>query len=433
MFGHSGLSLVVDCLLPPEGGGTKEDAMQQTIEPNSPEAAIVDAVERAGDENAFWNFTAEFADTVGFNMDGEDRAAVARLVAQCADQFVYIRENHPDHYRKLCAPAAERPSIVARVAAIVVASETRPRHFAGRAPGFFAEACAETVAANRAAIAEPNETDYDAEAPAAVREEIASSLCDQAEQAYQSAVGRIVKVSEFQATDGTYHQGTRSNGATAECYELVLVDETDDAEIGIVANDDGEGFMIVRSNWMAVVMSGRLRGERVSLTGPCFYEAGPPDGCDVLGVGTRAGFVPESLEPEDIRELALLDALDLAGTEVEVSEAVAYVGDTDDQENLSFDPPLRAVVEPSGGDFDSRIAWDHNGGVDIVEAYVDLSSEDDRLSGYRSAWCYGAAYDTTGRVQKGGTSLSRVFEASRIYRMETAVEPSDGSAPARAP
>lgn len=404
--------------------------MQQTIEPNSPEAAIVDAVERAGDEAAFWNFTAEFADTVGFSMEAEDRAATARLIAQCADQFVYIRDNHPEHYRKLCAPAVERPSIVARVAAIVVADNTKPRHFAGGTSGYFAEACAETVAANQAAIAEPDETDYAAEASAAAREEIAATLSDQAEQAYRSVVGRIVKASEFQTMDGTYHQGTRSSDATAELYELVLVDETEDAEIGIVANDDGDGFMIARSHWTAVVMSGPLRGERVFLTGPCFYEAGPPDGCDVLGVGTQGSFVPERLEREDVRELALLDTLELAGTEVEVSEAVVYVGDTDDQDNLSFDPPLRAVVDPAGEDFDSRLTWDHDGGVDIAEAYLDLTSDDDRLTGYRSPWCYGAAYDTTGRIQRGGASLPRAFEASRVWRSETAPDQPDGPTPA---
>lgn len=401
--------------------------MEPSFTSGTPEADIAEALEQHGSDRAFWQFVEDFAATVDFDVSTSHTARSARLVTECARQYAYLRNEHPEYFKRLSAGTGEKLSVLLHVADIAVASGMPVHHFA-RSNIFvaafeerqehharMAEEELQALEAAEAARREDEERAADARKDlnirvpvdgftVPVRELTTSELEKLAQDFYAQSKGRLVKVYRH-IPDGGDDLGYTRTSTVFRNYDVALVDDGGEEYIGVTAPQG----RVAESTWPVVMMTGSNRGSRASIAAPDFNADGSITEND-LAVVTLPGFIlPERLQDSELVELVRLDMQDYSERPIDVTAASVYFAGTDDQDYISFDPPLPSVVDPFDGelrDFTSMYRiddWSQSEGISVIDVYLDFESTDERADQYRSMWTHGVSYTSHGIVEVGET------------------------------
>lgn len=401
--------------------------MEPSFTSGTPEADIAEALEQHGADRAFWQFVEDFAATVGFDMSASHTARTARLVSECARQYAYLRNEHPEYFKRLSAGTGENLAVLLHVADIAVVSGMPVHHFAGsnifvaafeERREYHARMAEEELQAREAAeAARLADEERAAEArkelkikvpvdgfTVPVRELATSELEKLAQDFYAQSKGRLVKVYRHIPAGGDNLGYTRTSKVFRN-YDVALVDGGGEEYVGVTAPQG----RVAESSWPVVMMTGPNRGSKASIAAPDFNADGSITEND-LALVTMPGFIlPERLQDAELIELVRLDMIDYAERAIDVTAASVYFAGTDDQDYVSFDPPLPAVVDP----FDDELSnftsmyriddWSQSEGISVIDVYLDFESTDERADQYRSMWTHGVSYTSHGIVELGET------------------------------
>lgn len=216
---------------------------------------------------------------------------------------------------------------------------------------------------------------------------------------FQSKCGRVIRVSEYGDPSG-YYGGLRLSSTAFVAYELALVLPTD--EIDLAVDDfDADGHPTIRGTWSIEMLTGPLKGAQCFAHGPVFHADGSVTSDNLmLPVGAQVGEIRHPLlTHEDLADLAWEDAKRLSESEVYVGACMGYVGDTNDQEHITLDPPALVVMHPyTRSTFSKEIQIrDYEPGNDVLDWDIDFVSDDPRLAGYRTTYCGAPSYYQDGR------------------------------------
>lgn len=401
--------------------------MEPSFTSGTPEADIAEAIEQHGSDRAFWQFVEDFAQTVGFDMASTYAAKTARLISECARQYAYLRNEHPDYFKRLSAGTGENLAVLLHVADIAVVSGMPVHHFAGsnifvaafdERSEHHARVAEEELQAQQSAEAARQ---ADVESAAAARKELnirvpidgfalpVRELTTQeieklAKDFYAQSKGRLVKVYDH-IPDGGDNFGYKRTSKVFSRYDVALVDEGGEEYVGLTAPQG----RVAESTWPVVMMTGPNRGMKASIAALDFNADGSVEAHD-LALVTLPGFIlPERLQDSELVELVRLDMIDYAERPIDVTAASVYFAGTDGQDFIRFDPPLPAVADPFDDelrDFSSMYRiddWSQRDGISVIDVYLDFDSTDERAEQYRSMWTHGVSYTSHGLVEVGET------------------------------
>jgi hypothetical protein len=401
--------------------------MEPDMTIGSPEDDIARTLGQHGSDRAFWQFAEDFALTVGFDLENSDAAKAAKLLSECGRQFAYLREEHPDYFRRLSAGTGENLAVLLHVADIAVVAGIPVHHFAGsnifvaafdvRAE-HHAKLAEEELKAREAADAARR---ADQERAAAARKELnikvpvdgfavplrelsTDELERLAHDFYDRCKGRLVKVYTH-VLEGNDGPSAVRTSKIFRNYDVAIVDSGGEDEVGVTAPLG----KVAESTWPLVMMTGPDRGKRAFIAAADFHADGTVEGNN-LALVTLPGFIlPERLADDELVELVRLDMHDYAERAIDVSAASVYFAGTDNQDFVSFDPPLPAVVDPFDdelSDFGSKYRiddWSRRDNISVIDVYLDFESTDERADQYRSMWTHGVSYTSHGLVGIGET------------------------------
>ncbi len=180
-----------------------------------------------------------------------------------------------------------------------------------------------------------------------------------AHQHFSSKRDQVIKV-------WRYHNDEEVFGST-DTYELALVQPT--AKHRVVGPFQGQdGHIAIASTWAIKMLTGENRGSSFFVDGPEFFHNGrvAQRNTPLIGEIFNTCF-HEELSDLDLMDLAIADAADMSGQEIEVRLLVAE--DKAGSENeIHFSPPLQVFVEP----------------VDLAQLRKNLVVEADRDGQHRS-------------------------------------------------
>jgi hypothetical protein len=407
--------------------------MGMRFETGTPEADIAEAVEQYADDRAFWRFVTTFAETVGYDfvVHGEPRRT-ARLVAECARHYAYLRNEHPGYFAKLSMDNGDAAKAIVHVADVAVLSGLPPRHFAGDTLfGTVYQLQSERAEALRKseaeAEAEARKQDQMSRFQAAAAEigknppEVAmpqdgfaipkgplstEDLEELAAGFYEASKGRLIKVRSHVPAGGDNFGYERSSKVFRN-YDIAIVDEGGEDAVGLTAQQG----KVAESAWPVVMLTGPDRGKKASVAAPDFHEDGSITENDVVVLSLPGFILRERLSDDELVELVRLDMVDYAERAIDVTAATAYLAGTDDQTEVFFDPPLEAVVHPFDDEMRSfssmyRIDdWNQREGINVIDVYIDFESTEERADAYRSMWTHGVSYTSHGIMEVGETPL----------------------------
>jgi hypothetical protein len=406
----------------------EEHYMEPSITSATPEDVIAEALGQHGSDRAFWQFAEDFARTVGYDLANTNTAKTARLVSECARQFGYLRNEHPDYFKRLSAGTGENLAVLLHVAEIAVVSDIPVHHFAGsnifvaafeERREHHARMAEEELKAQEAAEAARR---ADEERAAAARKELniaaipvdgfavpvrelsTQELEKLAQDFYAQSKGRLVKVYDH-IPDGGDNFGYKRTSKVFARYDVALVDEGGEEYVGLTAPQG----RVAESTWPVVMMTGPNRGMKASIAALDFNADGSVTGNDLALVSLPGFVLPERLQDSELIELVRLDMHDYAERPIDVTAASVYFAGTDDQDYISFDPPLPSVVDPFDDelrDFTSMYRiddWSQRDGISVIDVYLDFESTDERADKYRSMWTHGVSYTSHGLVEVGET------------------------------
>jgi hypothetical protein len=345
----------------------------------------------------FWRFVDDFAATVRFSTRSADPDAIVPLLTECDRQFDYLQEHHPDYFAELVAGDKKTVGVLGVIGALYHAGAFPAHHFAGVDTGVGSLI---GLSIHVAAQKEASETQAAgiASQPHPAVELGMEGMIARAREHYASMLGRVIKVWTYFIDGDDYHSGSISRDVepgvpTPDPYELVRIVETNSEDIGMDETD------VAASSWLVRVMSGPHRGMLGSIMAPNIMPDGRLSGGWACLVEEDGKQVHEPLFDHDLEYLADRDLDEVEGHQIAISHAAAFVGDTDKQVQLDFDPPLVGTVEPAL-DRAANIRLDTFGRERAVDVYWDFTSDDPRLDGYRAPYTHGTAYLSSGKVEE---------------------------------
>ena len=152
------------------------------------------------------------------------------------------------------------------------------------------------------------------------------------------------------------------------------------------------------------VLTGEHRGTMVVIETPIFYPDGTYNAQGWIQVEENEGTKiprPRHLSDDELIKLATADLLELSGREITLLEVSAYIGDTSDQEIFAFEDGIPAVVdELSEAHIASCYRIDNgNNGGNVIDVFVDISSNHPEAQQLRSLWSHGTSYHSDGTVE----------------------------------
>lgn len=391
---------------------------------------FVEVIEGHGADQRFWSFVASFAATIRFDMEASDAARTARLVVECARQYAYLREEHPDHFKRLAADRNAIGKVWASVAVVAVAADIPEQHFAAAGDLKTVYEVARASHAEREA-AEKRKADQIARFQTAVvemeknppvitkpvdgfmigrKDFTTDEIIGLAKDFYAQSKGRLIKVRDHVLIGGD-NFGYQRTSEVFRNYDIAIVDETfyggDEEHIGLTAPRG----KVAESTWPVVMLTGPNRGLKASIAAPDFHADGSVTENDMVLVTLPSFIVPERMSDQELVELVRLDMEDYAERPINVTAATAYLAGTDDQTEAFFDPPLPAVVDPFDPelcDFSSKYRiddWHRQQGISVIDVFLDIDSTDERTDAYRSMWTHGVSYTSHGLMEVGETTL----------------------------
>lgn len=398
--------------------------MDETIVTGTAATEFEEAIDLHGSDRRFWNFVAAFAATVRHDITSADGAKTVRLITECARQYAYLREEHPEHFERLRSEPGDVMKLMVAVADVAIVTGLPERHFAGSGlleiafkgrKEFHEQQAAEErrkreqIARFEAETAELERNPPQVSVPfdgfaVESRHHTTEELADLAHGFYAQSKGRLVKVYRH-IPDGGDDLGYTRTSKVFRNYDIALVDEGGEDFVGVTAPQG----KVAESSWPVVMMTGANRGKKASIAALDFNADGSVLANDLVLV-TLPGFIlRERLQDSELVELVRLDMHDYAERPIDVTAASVYFAGTDDQDFISFDPPLPGVVDPFDDelrDFKSMYRiddWSQRDGISVIDVYLDFESTDERADKYRSMWTHGVSYTSHGVVEVGET------------------------------
>ena len=390
-------------------------AMQSKIDADTA-ADFAKVIDQYSEDNTFWSFVGSFAATVGYDLASGDAERAARLVAECARQYAYLRDEHRAYFKRLCSQTDLTNRVYEMVASVAIRADLPAQHFANN--GFlgyvFRTAKAEHIAteAREAAMARRPTATTERPAPSALAPTDAFQVptgglsCDDlaalARDFYAQSKGRLIKVYDYSLEGGGAGTPERTSSIFRD-YDIAIIEDGGEDNVGA----EFENGKAVESIWPVVMLTGPNRGLRAEVVAPEFWYDG-----SVLENEVCLDFLPgyivrERLTDEEMIELVRLDMADYSEMSVGIIEATAYIGNTDRQEECFFDPPLPSVIEafdPSLRNFSAMYrldGWSSADRIKVIDVFVDFDSPDERAEGYRSMWTHGISYTSHGVIDPG--------------------------------
>lgn len=388
-------------------------------------------IEQYSQDNVFWTFAASFAATIGYDLESGDPERTARLFAECERQYSYLRGEHYEYFKKLHAQVEPTNRVYAVVAAVAIAANLPALHFAkdGFLGSTFRTAKAEHIAAHAKAGAlskRPNtpedRREWSALAPTDAFAVPTGGLSTDelvalAQEFYAQSKGRLIKVYDY-VLEGSGVPAPQRTCKVFRDYDIAVVAGDGEENVGA----EFEGGKAVESFWPVVMLTGPNRGLRAEVVSPEFWYDG-----SVLENEVCLDFIPgyiirDRISDPELVELVRLDMIDYSGMTVGVTEADAYIGETDRQETLHFDPPLPAVIEEFDGSSDRLSSkyrlddWSQVDRVTVIDTWMDFETTDERAEGYRSFWAHGVSYTSAGEIPPGRFPLLPFIPDSVVGR-----------------
>jgi hypothetical protein len=389
-------------------------------------------IEQYSGDDTFWRFVDDFAATVELDLKSGHFERIANLLGEGARRYEWLREFEPNHFARLKETDPEKLKMLVAVVDWAIIENLPVSHYSrsgNREPSMFAAFVASRLAADNKAklieFSDPINFVYDhipmptstiwqtaatsvpsvlAEASPVTPTPISDDDLKAASvKAYEDALGKVIKVKHYAVPTGENYY------PAIDTTVLAVVVETSPSEIGI--REDYEGNEIsMRSTWSVRLMTGEHRGETGFVHSPTFHSDShfDPQWVETTG-STIADYARAWLSEADLVLLLRLDCEELQGKTVSANWVQAYIGDTNQMGEFSFDPPFEATVDAFNFErFHDQYRIDNgddNGDL-VIDMYIDLSTADERLSNLRGSWCDAAAYHTNGRIEPNNGIVS---------------------------
>ncbi len=378
---------------------------------------ITAIIEKYAGDNTFWRFIDDFAATVGLDLRNGKIERIANLLGEGARRYEWLREFEPNHFARLTESNPENLKALVAIVDWAIVENLPVSHYSrvgtavkGEEMSVFASVVAARtpVAVSQSAVASREDVeialqlagiDPDAVLSHQPKTANADELKALAVAAYENALGKVIKVSQYAIHDWITPSGD---------YALAVVRETGATEIGILENHE-DGEISMRSTWSVEMLTGDHRGKSGFVHAPAFHSDGyfDPQWVRTTNHALNDDYRLAWLSEGDLIELVRLDCQDLEGKSVLVPSFSAFIGESNEQDTFAFDPPVKATVDPFNfNDFKSEYRLENEGPDNLViDVYVDLTSDDERAANLRTLWTHGTSYYQDGRIEATGLTV----------------------------
>lgn len=344
-------------------------------------------------DDIFWHFADELMEKVGFSLSNFEPEAFDKLLSECDRQYSYIKENHPVHYQAMCDRLTGKYMSLLRTTAFLTelanSKEISFDPLGTKAKNAEMIGMAETLSANLSLI---NPVSEGSPMPAVLSSDDVSNKVME----FEAKVGnRIVATHQIMTMEGSIYMSdeailvhVQGIHGTESCTQTDPLAEKE----GLLSIMEGK------------VLTGEHRGTMVVIETPIFYPDGTYHAQGWVQVEEEHGATtprPRHLSDDELIKLATADLLELSGREITLFEVSAYIGDTSDQEIFAFEDGIPAVVdELSEANIASCYRIDNgNNGGNVIDVFVDISSDHPEAQHLRSLWSHGTSYYSDGTVE----------------------------------
>lgn len=344
-------------------------------------------------DDIFWHFADELMEKIGFSLSNFEPEALDKLLSECDRQYSYIKENHPAHYQAVCDRFTGKYISLLRTTAFLTelanSTEISFDPLGIKAKSAEMIGMAETISANMNLIIPVNENSY---VPSVLSSDETSNKVMEFESKVEN---RVVATHQIMTMDGSIYMSDEPI--------LVHVKGIHGAESCTQTDPlaEKEGLLSIMEG---KVLTGEHRGTMVVIETPIFYPDGTYHAQGWIQVEEELGATiprPRYLSDDELIKLATADLLELSGREITLLQVSAYIGDTSNQEVFAFENGIPAVVdELTEAHIAScyRIDSGNNGG-NVIDVFVDISSDHPEAKQLRSLWSHGTSYHSDGTVE----------------------------------
>ena len=358
------------------------------------------------DDDNFWYFSDDFQEKISFKLTPFDEDAFSEMLLECSRQYEYLRNYHP-YFDTLCNSYGGRHMSITRTTAFFTelanSSDISFDPTGSKAKATEMEDIANKISAHLAALGQP---------------EIAVAMPPQALTSDQVSIrvqefenkseGRIVAAKFVVTPAGSIF--------LSDIPILVHIKGLYGTEscVQTSAEADKQGLLSVMEG---TVLTGEHRGQTMLVETPIFYPDGSYE-ANQMEVDDQATPSPRLLSDEELVNLVKEDLQELSGQSINLLNATAYAGETDDQNFYMFGDGIPATVDEIDlKHLENYYRLDNGNGGTVADTFVDISSDHPETKELRGMWSRGTSYHSDGTVEPSSefniTDAVPEYEASR--------------------